>query len=78
MIIQVTVGDNTRRDTRGYDDTRTLRSIFEENSINYTSPGVVNSLDCCPLRPGDLDKTLADFGIQNKVVLSSVVKADNA
>ena len=75
-MIKVTVSNNVKRETVFVSDDRTLRSVLEENQIDYTR-GMTN-LDGSPLRAGDLDKTFADFNIAEKCFLSAIVKADNA
>lgn len=75
-MIQVTVGNNVKREKMIVDANRTLRSVLEEAGIDYTR-GVMH-LDGASVNPGDLDKTFASFGIAEKCFLLSVVKADNA
>ena len=75
-MIQVTVGNNVKRDKVIVDPNKTLRSVLEEAGIDYTK-GVMH-LDGSSLQAGDLDKTFVDFGITEKCFLLNVVKADNA
>ena len=75
-MIKVIVSNNVKRETVFVSDDRTLRSVLEENQIDYTR-GMTN-LDGSPLRAGDLDKTFADFNITEKCFLSAIVKTDNA
>ncbi len=75
-MIQVTVGNNVKRERVLVPETATLRSVLEANEVDYTR-GTMN-LDGSPLGPGDLDKTFAQFGITEKTFLLNVVKADNA
>lgn len=75
-MIQVTVGNNVKRERTIVSPSSTLRSVLEEKEIDYTK-GTMH-LDGCSLGPGDLDKTFEDFGITDKCFLLSVVKADNA
>ena len=75
-MIKVTASNNVKRETVFVSDTTTLRSVLEDNQIDYTR-GMTN-LDGSPLCPGDLDKTFADFGIAEKCFLSAIVKTDNA
>lgn len=76
QIIQVILGQNVNRITVDVENTRTLRSVLEENHIDY-SRGTM-TLDGSPLQPGDMDKTFAEKGITTKCYLLGVVKADNA
>ena len=73
-MIQVTVGNNVKREKMIVDANRTLRSVLEEAGIDYTR-GVMH-LDGASVNPGDLHKTFASFGIAEKCFLLSVVKAD--
>lgn len=76
-MIKITVGNNVKRESVIKDEnTTTLRTVLEENGIDYTR-GTMN-LDGAPLRPGDLDKTFAEIGVSDKCFLLNVVKADNA
>jgi len=73
-MIQVTVGNNVKRERVIVEDSTTLRAVLEDNGIEYTR-GVMH-LDGSSLVAGDLDKTFADFGIAEKCFLLNVVKAD--
>ena len=75
-MIKVTVGNNVKRESVLVDKAATLRSVLEENEIDYTR-GVMH-LDGSSLNPGDLDKTFEQMGITEKCFLLNVVKADNA
>ena len=75
-MIKVIVGNNVERKSDIVEPTKTLRQVLEENEIDYTR-GVMH-LDGSSLNPGDLDKTFADFGINEKCFLLNVVKADTA
>lgn len=80
-MVQVTVGNNLKRDRLIVDSNTTLRSILEDAGTDYTR-GVMN-LDGSTLNPGDLNKTLAELGYtgepnRDKCFLLNVVKADNA
>ena len=75
-MVKVIVGNNVKRETVIVPGDTTLRTVLEDNGIDYTR-GQMN-LDGATLGPGDLDKTFADFGIGEKCFLISVVKADNA
>lgn len=75
-MIKVVVGNNVKRESVIVDNNTTLRAVLEDNGIDYTT-GTMH-LDGSSLKPGDLDKTFADFGIDEKCYLLNVVKADNA
>ena len=75
-MIKVTVGTNTRRTSVIVEPTATLRSVLEDQEIDY-STGTLH-LDGSTVTPGQLDKTFAELGITEKCFLISVVKADGA
>lgn len=75
-MIKVTVGNNVKREAVIVDENMTLRAVLEDANIDYTS-GTMH-LDGAPLVAGELDKTFAEFGINEKCFLLNVVKADNA
>lgn len=75
-MIQVTVGNNVKRDRVIVEPNTTLRSVLENAQVDYTRGGM--HLDGATLNPGDLDKTFADFGIAERCFLLNVVKTDNA
>lgn len=75
-MINVTTGNNLSRTSVIVDSSNTLRSVLEQNNIDYTR-GMMH-LDGASLQPGDLDKTFDDFGITERCYLLNVVKVDNA
>ena len=75
-MIKVTVGNNVKRNSVIVDEAVTLRSVLEENDIDYTR-GTMH-LDGSTLQPGDMDKSFEEMGIKDKFFLLNVVKADNA
>lgn len=75
-MIKVIVGNNVKRDSVIIDEHTTLRKCLEDQEIDYTRG--ITSLDGASLAPGDLDKTFADFGVNERCFLINVVKADNA
>lgn len=75
-MIKVTVGTNTRRTSVIVEPTTTLRSVLEDQEVDY-STGTLH-LDGSTVTPGQLDKTFAELGITEKCFLISVVKADGA
>lgn len=75
-MIKVYVGNTASRQSYLYAEDTTLRAILEERNVDYTTSTI--SLDGNTLRPGDLDKTLAEHGITTVCYLMNVVKADNA
>lgn len=75
-MINVTLGNNTKRVKVIVDPNTSLREVLEENEINYTT-GVMH-LDGAAVPTGGLDKTFNDYGITEKCYLLSVVKSENA
>lgn len=75
-MVQVIVGNNVKRETVVVSPETTLRTVLEENNIDYTRGAM--HLDGASLNPGELDKSFAALGITEKCYLLNVVKADNA
>ncbi len=75
-MIRVTIGTNTNRKSVTVDPNRTIKSVLDENEVNYIT-GTLH-LDGATLQPGEINKTFTDFGITESCYLISVVKADNA
>ena len=79
-MIKVYLGNNVDRflanDGAGIDPNRTLKSLLEENGIDYSDAPM--ALDGVSLRPGDLDRTFADFGVTDQCYLLSIKKLNNA
>lgn len=75
-MINITLMTNAGRSTVFASENDTIREIFEANRVNYAVGCPM--LDGAALRPGELDKTLAEIGITDTCYLSCMVKADNA
>ncbi len=75
-MINVTVGNNMKRQTVAVDSEATVRQVLTDAGIDYARG--MTTLDGAPLQPGDLDKTFAAFGITESCYVISVQKADNA
>lgn len=75
-MVKVVVGNNVKRNSVIVDNNTTLRTVLEDNDVDYTRG--MTSLDGATLGAGELDKTFADYGITDKCYLLNVVKADNA
>lgn len=58
-MIKVTVGNNVKRNSVIVDEAVTLRSVLEENDIDYTR-GTMH-LDGSTLQPGDMDKSFEEI-----------------
>jgi len=75
-MIEVTIGTNTHREKIIVDPGRTLRSVLEEQGVDYSIADL--HLDGVSLEHGDLNKTFTELGVTDKCYLISVVKLDNA
>lgn len=75
-MIRVIVGTTTQRAEKNYQPTTSLRTILEDNNIDYSTAQIM--LDGANLNAGDMDKTLSDMNILDKCMLIAVVKANNA
>lgn len=73
-MIKVIVGTTTQRKSVIVPKTTTIRSILEENDIDYTV-GTIH-IDGASLTPGEIDKDLEQFGIIEKCNIIVVVKGD--
>lgn len=75
-MVQVKLSTNTQRKTITVDQNTTIRSILEENGIDYSRTPVY--IDGAALQVGDMDKTLADCNIVDRCIIAAIVKTDNA
>lgn len=75
-MIKVIVGTTTQRNEKNYPADTTIRTILEDNVVDYSVAQVM--LDSVSLQLGDMDKTLAELNITEKCMLIAVVKASNA
>jgi hypothetical protein len=75
-MIRVIVGTTTQRNEKNYTADTTIRTILEDNAVDYSTAQVM--LDGATLQAGTMDKTLADLNITEKCMLIAVVKASNA
>ena len=75
-MIKVIVGTTTQRNEKNYTAGTTIRTILEDNAIDYSVAQVM--LDGASLNAGDMDRTLSDMNITEKCMLIAVVKASNA
>lgn len=78
-MIQVTVGNNVKREKITIDEHETLRAALEGAGVDPAS-GVMH-LDGASLNPGDLNRTFAELGYdgtpgKDSAFLLSVIKAD--
>ena len=75
-MINVIVGTTTNRTRKNYTGETTLRTILEDNNVDYSVSQVM--LDGANISASDMDRTLTDLGKVEKCSLIAVVKANNA
>ena len=75
-MIRVYVGTNVDKSAFDFTPDTTLRAAFEEAGVDYENG--TPTLDGSSLKPGDLDKTFASFGITQKCILFVVKNVKNA
>lgn len=75
-MIKVTLITNAGRSTLLVDANTTVRTVLDDNNVNYAVG--TTSIDGSPLKTGEMDKTFAALGVDEKCYLAVVVKADNA
>lgn len=76
MIIQCRISNNLTRNTVLVDSARTLKSVLDENGVDYSRGNITLDGSVVPL--GGLERTFDSYGITERCYLSAVVKADNA
>lgn len=75
-MFELLIGSNTNRERKVISLTTTLKQALIDAGIDV-NVGTIH-LDGASLKPGDINKTFADFGVTDKATLISVVKADAA
>lgn len=75
-MINVTVGTTTSRNKKLYPSGTTVRSILEDQSVDYAVSTIM--IDGANITSSDMDKTLADLGKVEKCMIIAVVKAESA
>lgn len=73
-MIRVTIGTNTNRKAVTVDPGRTLKSVLDENGIDYSTGGI--HLDGLAVGGAGLNKSFTEHGITEDCILVSVVKGD--
>jgi len=74
-MLSVTVGTNLERNTTIVPEDTTLREVLEDQGIDYGSSAI--HLNGSVIKPGDLDKSFAELGLTDNVMLIAVQKAGN-
>lgn len=75
-MINIKVGTNTSRKQVVVDNSKTIREVFQEAQIDYSTAIVY--CDGSPLEPGMMAKTLEEANVTDGAMLIAVVKANNA
>ncbi len=73
-MVKVTVGTNTSRRSVMVDPSRTLKSVLEENGIDYSRGGI--HLDGLAVGGEGLNRSFTEHGITEDCILVAVVKGD--
>ena len=73
-MIKVIVGTNTNRRSVTVDPSRTLKSVLEENGVDYSRGGI--HLDGLAVGGEGINRTFTEHGITEDCILISVVKGD--
>lgn len=75
-MVKVIVGTTTQRNEKNYTADTTIRTILEDNAVDYAVAQIM--LDGSNLAIDAMDKTLAELNKTEKCMLIAVVKASNA
>jgi hypothetical protein len=73
-MISVLIGTNTNRHRVTVDPSRSVKSVLEENNIDYSTGGI--HLDGLAIGGEGLNKSFTEHGITEDCILISVVKGD--
>lgn len=75
-MVRVTLITNNPRKTVMAEENKTVKQILEENDVNYGN--AATAVDGATLSAGEINKTLRELGIEDKVVISVLAHKDNA
>lgn len=75
-MVKVTLITNNPRKTVFVPETKTVKQILDENEVNYGS--AATAVDGATLSAGEINMTLAELGVEDKVVISVLAHKDNA
>lgn len=75
-MVKIILGTNTSREELIVPKTTVLRTLLENNNVNY-SVGTIH-IDGCPIAQGDMDRTLEELNIKEKAFIIAIIKSDNA
>lgn len=75
-MVKVTLITNNPRKVVFAEETKTVKEILDENSISYSN--AATAVDGGTLGAGEINKTLEQLGVKEKVVISVLAHKDNA
>lgn len=75
-MIKVTLISNNPRQSFMANETNTVKQILDERDVTYGNAAV--SVDGATLNAGEINKSLAELGVEEKVVISVLAHKDNA
>jgi hypothetical protein len=75
-MVKVTLITNNPRKTVFAEETKTVKQILDENDVSYGN--AATAVDGATLNAGEINKTLDELGIKEKVVISVLAHKDNA
>jgi len=75
-MIKVTLISNNPRQSFMANETNTVKQILDDRDVTYGNAAV--SVDGATLNAGEINKSLAELGVEEKVVISVLAHMDNA
>ena len=75
-MIKVTLISNNPRQSFMANEANTVKQILDERDVTYGNAAV--SVDGATLNAGEINKSLAELGVEEKVVISVLAHKDNA
>lgn len=75
-MVRVTLITNNPRKTIPAEETKTVKQILEENDVSYAN--AATAIDGATLNAGEINKSLQELGVKDKVVISVLAHKDNA
>lgn len=75
-MIQVTVGTTTNRTKKAYAPDTTVRTILNDNAIDYSAATVM--IDGANIKSNEMDSSLAQLNKVESCMIIAIVKAESA
>lgn len=75
-MVRVTLVTNNPKKVILAEETKTVKQILEDNDVTYGNAATM--LDGAVLNAGEINRTLKDLGVVDKVVISVLAHKDNA